>query len=332
MGKTPRLETQVIQILKSKATFGQSKHDAKLKELKRLESLKYKESENNIKKDNLSVSATNIQLEGIYSYNTFDTYKKKSIQFVKWLEKEHPDVKFIKDSHCFIFEYLTHLEQDIHLAPTSLAGHGSALAKLSGKPASSFNFNFPQKSKHDILKGRSVQKWTESIEENYSDEITVLENIGLRRHEAVRLKTSQISNNFKIIKNVKGKNGKIRDVEVLNSALLKEYVEKHQNENDRLFKTLPKQLNVQAKRREYVQNFYEKEITKVFLDYFPIYEESRKMCILDENGKTHYLFYYPRNADKTIDKSNYYYKPALALISKNLGHNRLEIVVRNYLK
>lgn len=322
MGRKPSLETQVIQLLNSKKAFGESKHNAKKEKIKELKEKKFAELRaKGIEKPitDIRIPAKDISLEKIYSYKSFETYKQKSIQFTNWVKECHPETKFIRDTHGLAAEYLQSLV-DRGLAPTSVSGHGSALAKLFGKPAESFGFEFPIKHQNEVSKGRSSQPWDAAIDKKYGEELAILSITGLRRKEAVGLKISQISPDFTKIYDVKGKNGKLRTVDVLDPGRLKNYIQKH-SQDEKLFKQLPKRMNTQRERRNYVQMFYQREIQKIFPDLKSInYREK------DKGGK---MLWYLTRGTQVSEK---YYKPLLARISQNLGHNRLDVVVKNYLK
>lgn len=322
MGKRQSLKMQVIRILNSKTTFGEKRHDAKKEkreELKLEKQKELKEAGQTVKLKDIKIQSNEVILDGIYSYSSFEGYKQKSIQFVKWLEQNHPEIKFIRDSHHLAAEYLQSLV-DRQLAPTSVSGHGSALAKLFGQPAESFGFNFPEKRQEDIFKGRSPQPWDESIRKNYQEELAVLSVVGLRRHETIGLKVSQISKDYSMLYNVKGKNGKLRDVEVLNPELLKQYVESHPRDNNNIFPTLPEKMNIQLERRNYAKEYYRREEDR-------IYPEKEKINIREKDEKGKMLWYVTRQEEN----SRAYLKEILEKISINLGHERLEVVVRNYL-
>ena len=322
MGKRQSLKMQVIRILNSKAKFGEKRHDAKKakrKKLKLEKQKKLKETGQIVKLKDIKIQSNKVILDGIYSYSSFESCKQKSIQFVKWIELYHPEINFIRESHHLATEYLQSLV-DRGLAPTSVSGHGSALAKLFGKPAESFGFNFPEKRQEDIFKGRSLQPWDKSIQKNYAEELAILSIVGLRRHETIGLKISQINKDYSMLFKVKGKNGKLRNVEVLNPELLKKYVKSHPRDNNNIFPPLPEKMNPQRERRNYVQKYYQREENKIYPN-----KEEINIRAKDEKGKM--LWYVTRQGEN----SRYYLKEILKKISINLGHKRLEVVVRNYL-
>ncbi len=323
MGKRPSLETQVLRLLKDKSKFGEKRHDAKIEKANQVRNEKYEKMKNegiNVKLDDVKVTKKEVVLEGIYSYQTFEDYKKASLQFVKWIEATHNEIKFIRDSHDLAAEYLQSLVER-GLAATTISSHGSALAKLFDKPAASFGFKFPEKRQEDITKGRKEQPWKASIQEKYAEELKVLGVIGLRRHEAAGVKISQISADYSMIYNVDGKGGKIRNVEVLEPQILKNYIEKHPQKNDKIFPKLPKRMNIQQERRNYAKKFYEREENKLYPDKSKIDIRAK-----DADGKL--VNYITREGEK----SQAFNKEILTMITQNLGHNRLDVVVRNYLR
>jgi integrase len=284
---------------------------------------KYEKMKNegvNVELKNVKVAKNEVNLEGIYSYQTFEDYKKASLQFVKWIEATHNEIKFVRDSHDLAAEYLQSLV-DRNLAATTVSTHGSALAKLFDRPADSFGFKFPDKKQEDITKGRKEQPWDASIKAKYAEELNVLGVIGLRRHEAAGVKISQISADYSMIYNVDGKGGKIRNVEVLEPQILKNYVEKHPQKNDKIFPKLPKRMNIQQERRNYATKFYEREENKLYPDKSKIDIRAK-----DADGKL--VNYITREGEK----SQAFNKEILTMITQNLGHNRLDVVVRNYLR
>jgi integrase len=318
------MKYQVLKILKSKECFGKSKHKDLEEKKQQMKEKKYNELIKQGKEADISeirISKNEVFLAGIYSFKSFETYMQKGMQFTKWLEINHPEVKMIKDSVCYASEYFQYLEKERKLSATSLRGHGSALAKLFGRPASTLGYKFPSKDKTKISKGRKKQDWDDSIRENYGPELRVLSVTGLRRREATGVKIEQISDDYSTIHNVKGKNGKIRDVKVLEPKVLKAYVEKHRQGEEKLFPKLPQRMNIQRERRHYVEKFYEIEFFKIFSG-----EETLDYKEKDKKGKL--IWYITRGEEM----NRHYYKPILIMISKNLGHNRLSVVVSNYLQ
>jgi len=323
MGKRPSLETQVLRLLKDKSKFGEKRHDAKIEKANQVRNEKYEKMKSegiHVELEDVKVTKKEVVLEGIYSFQTFEDYKKTSLQFVKWLKENHNDVKFIRDSHGLAAEYLQSLV-DRGLAATTISSQGSALAKLFGKPAATFGFNFPEKKQKDIKKGRTEQPWKASIQIKYAEELKVLSVIGLRRHEAAGVKTSQISENYSKLHKISGKGGKIRDVEVLDPELLRKYVESHPQKDGKIFPPLPKQMNIQQERRNYVTKFYKREEDK-------LYPDKTKIDPREKNTEGKYINLITREGEESKALN----KEILTKITKNIGHNRLDVVVRNYLR
>jgi hypothetical protein len=313
---------QVPLILKSLKKFGESKFKAKQKVIhekkkRKYEKLKAKGKDVNFKE--IKVPICEISIPGIFSYSTFRTYLSCGVQYAKWLQINHCNVKWLKDSFIYVPEYFTYLKEKKGLAPTTLTKHRSALAKIFGKPASEFNFEFLKRKQEDIFKGRKIQPWDYKIRELFSEELEVLSIIGARRHEAVRMKVSQISKDFKKIYGVKGKNGKIRTITVLDPKILRQYVESHPNEDGKIFAFLPPKMNIQRERNRYTLKFYQMEFDRLFPD------GGKNIHYREKNRAGKMKWYISRDGKRK------FLKKILYKISRNLGHNRISVIVRHYL-
>ncbi len=104
-------------------------------------------------KDMMGNEATHNRTVGIHSFKTYDAYKQTSIDFSKYMKKEHKeikDVRQVKEEH--VVEYLQYRQQDEKSAYT-ISKDMAALNKL---------FNFFVIKKDAGIKERSYKDITRS--------------------------------------------------------------------------------------------------------------------------------------------------------------------------
>ena len=126
---------------------------------------------------------------------------------------------------------------------------------------------------------------------------------GMRRHELLKAKASDFNYDREgnvVSVNIKGKGGKERV-----SSILSQYRDRvrarveARSDNDKLFDKLPSRLGTHRFRQDYARNMYD-EVLK--------------------NGSGNGQIFRGYDAG------------AIAIVSRELGHNRLDVVVYNYLK
>lgn len=246
--------------------------------------------------------------DGIYSWSTYNSYKKHCIQFVEWVKKEK-GCKTIEEAMEYIQEYLD-LRVENGLSAWTVHLDCSAIMKMYGVSAIDMDINVPERKRANIKRSRNACQHDRHIsEEKNKDIIDYCKGTGLRRHELAAIKPEHIrSYKGKVYVIVmKGKGGKKRFVEVLDEY--KDHVTKcHQVETNRVFQNIPQNIDIHSYRAWFACQWYKK--LERPLDQLTVKQK-----------------YYCRGDKKKV----VYDKKAMVKVSKLLGHNRKNVIANNYL-
>lgn len=294
MGKIPSLIFQMKEKLKSLRKFGESKKEAR------------DELREEAKKQGVPLAA--VPVPGIFSRETFNTYLKQCVYFIKYVQKNHPEVKLLDDAKQYAGEYLRYC-RDRGDSAWTLKTVGPALAKLFDCTTKDFDFEFPDRNPLDRTRSATDTKYDAVIERNNASKIEFLRNTGLRRREAESLKLEQISDDFKHITTV-GKGGKERTLQVIRPEVIEKYVKEHEFEADRLLEQLDKRMDIHSYRHDYANELYQKLLTEKY-----------------DRGEETEKWY--RRHDGSGRK---YDRDVLQEVSRSLGHERVDTAIANYIK
>lgn len=130
---TKTLHQQVYERLTSMLAFGESKHEDKGSDEAR---------------------------DKIYSYSTYETYKKHIGYFIKWLKEEHPEVRSLRKAKRYVNEWLwlrteTKNANGDYLSAWTIQTEAAALNKLFGiDKADVDRFQPPTRHRADIKRSR----------------------------------------------------------------------------------------------------------------------------------------------------------------------------------
>lgn len=282
--------------------FGEKKHDAK-----------YEHREYMDLKDKKWNPA---KATGIFSFNTFEVYKKESANFVKWIRNKYPEIKKIDDiTNNQIGEYLKAQDtlknpdkpDGFHYSPFSISTKMASINKLLNRDIQKKDFNLRGRSYKKITKGRTEKAHHKEVNlDKYSNQIKIAKGTGLRRESMLNLKPKDFIKDSKgIVIKVKltEKGGRTRESSVLNEYknFITNFIKEKDNDK-KLFTEYPNRINNHKYRREYAQKIY-KEIN----------QEYKNKGIIVKNDY--------RGFNKEI----------ILKVSENLGHSRPSVVVENYL-
>lgn len=248
----------------------------------------------------------------IYSKNTFETYKRQSRYFADWLEKSYPEAKTIEQARDYVDEYLLHLIE-IGKSPSSIATTKAALVKVYQTDASAF-VETPERTRAGITRSRLDVKQDSHISNKTEERLSRFTSAtGLRRAEMLKITSDVLFfENGKAYLNVtRGtKGGKSRIVEIvgLSDGDTKDIVEWIQGQKGRLFPHITKHYDNHHYRSVYARRVYDR------------YARKEK----DIPPKERYVMRKDR-AGEVFDKL------AMAVTSKNLGHNRIDVIAQSYL-
>lgn len=237
-----------------------------------------------------------VNLPGIYSVETMKTYRKESINFVEWAKFNY-GCRYLDEAKVYVSDYLRYRLSLNHSA-WSLKVARDALRKLYQDSALARDVFIPVRKKNDIKRSRnSVQMDKKFSPTRNRNLIDFARATGLRRHELRELlvKDVKVLDGKLMVFVRQGKGGRCRNVPVLQafSDRVMEFISE-KNPDDFLFSSIPVRADIHSYRRDYAASLYQE---------------------LSGNK------YDSRSKDQRFMK----------IVSAALGHNRLDIVRRNYL-
>ena len=287
------LETSFYNILKEKTAFGESRHQAKLN------------GEDTTKK--------------IYSIQSFKNYVSHSKQFAKFCAEN--GCRNTKQAEKYITRFLDHLKEAGYSA-ASQATYKSSLAKLFDKE---IDYKTDKRERKNITNNRGQSKKSFSEKLN-KDLVNFCKNTGLRRHEVQKVKGTDLQekNGIYYVHVISGKGGKERYARI---AGQKEIIE----ENGQ------KTIQYSKECIEVIQLMKGKGMEKVFEKVkgnAPIhrYRQDYADKIYLENARSIKSISRDERYDCRKERAGESFdKKAMAVASKNLGHNRIKVIAESYL-
>jgi integrase len=236
------------------------------------------------------------RLSGVYSLSTMEGYMDICVRFSGWVKAQHGS-RYLEEAKQFVPEYIQSAI-DKNYSAWTIANYRSALRKLYQDPFLADSVQIPIRHTDDIKRSRGPKAMDAkfSVERN-RDLIDFSCAFGLRRHELRELRAGDIyRGGDRLWLHVeRGKGGRKREVPVLVAYQERVLEIIHSKEpQDFLFPRIPVRADIHGYRREYANALYQQNAGKP---------------------------YNPRDKDKI----------ALQMVSWALGHNRLDVVIRNYL-
>lgn len=246
---------------------------------------------------------------GIYSWATDNTYKKHCIYFAEWSKKAY-GCKTVEDALQYIQEYIN-IRTGQGLSAWTIKMEASAIAKMYGYTSAELKIITPERKRQNITRSRISCEHDKHIsEKNHKDIIVFFQGCGLRRHELKALCSENIliDGEDVYIEVLKGKGGKRRTVEVLPEY--KELIRSYHNDKKRqlVFEEIPQNLDIHSFRAYFACAWY----TLLARPLDSLTKEQKYYCRSDLKGVV-------------------YDKRAMMKVSQLLGHNRINVIVSNYL-
>ena len=290
--KRRSLKKQVSDRLESLNRIGESRHEAK------------EDYRNNVSGGKFSMNRT----VGIHSKETMKTYKNALNKFVDYLREEFPEVKDleqIKKEHCV--SYIKY-RANTGKAATTYSKDISALNKCFRYDLNKKEIGVEAKKFENYTNNRVLKEHHNRINlKNYKNEVLMGWATGMRKESYNAITKSRFRKaDDGLYKDVwlKEKGGKPRYAEILKEhrQAVTEFLDSLQIEDNELIfpKKISKLFPSHRLRQIYAQDLYEQTVNE----------------ICEKNYVKGYLGF---------DKN------AVLKVSKNLGHNREE-VLKNYLK
>lgn len=295
MGKTPSLIHQAIRRLDSLMAIGVSRYAAK--EEARSQAAAAGES--------MPWTVTDGK---IHSYSARSSYQHHTVKFLKWA-RDIQKVQHLQQIDARAGELVSRylLEQIASgKSPYTVAGYRAALRTFFGDRALASDVRLPTRAREGIHRSRGAAvRDTQFQPANHQPLITFLRGCGLRRSEVRDLRVGDIidrGDHLEIhVKN--GKGGRGRDVPVRPGyADMTRNLAAGRQGFEKIFPSIPSRLDVHSYRREFAQGMY---------------QEISGRDLPPAQGKL---------------KPSDYDRAAVYLVSRALGHNRMDVVLTHYLR
>ena len=248
----------------------------------------------------------------IYSKATFNTYKNQFRYFADWLEKNHSDVKTLKEAREYVDDYLRYLIE-LERSAYSISTAKAALAKVFQVDVTQF-IGTPSRERKNVTRSRLDTKIDKNISAETEAKLARFTSAtGLRRAEMTKITAEDLFfKNGKYYLNVKKgtKGGKPRVVEVIGQTDVdtKNLVRWIKSQKGKLFSKLNTNYDNHHYRAVYASRVYERYA-----------RDPRKL-----KGNERYIMRKDR-AGEVLDRH------AMLITSKNLGHNRIDVIAQSYL-
>lgn len=247
---------------------------------------------------------TNNRTVGIHSYATYSAYKQTSIEFIKYIRqnyKEIKDISKIKKEH--VIDYIK-IRQEHGQSPYTISKHMAALNKLLNMDVTKKEAGIHKRTYRNIKRSRGEKDHDKKYNpNNYREQIVFAKATGCRRESVLKVKVENFvldkeGNPYKVF--LKEKGGRERYATILNQYKqeIKEII-KNKEKGRPIFSTYTKKIDNHAFRAEYARKRYEE--------------------LIKEKGKDDKNF---RGFDSEC----------LKILTRDLGHNRLDVVIYHYLR
>ena len=246
----------------------------------------------------------------IHSHITRKVYQQHTLAFINWARQQHAIVRLEQlDERAdeLASQYLVE-QLAAGKSSYSVQTQRSALRMFFGRRDLAAGVTIPARLRTAITRSRAPLDENPHFQpEHWPELVAFAQATGLRRSELRDLRIRDVSRNEQgqlIVRVNNGKGGRSRDV-----AVLPEYEQDilaiiaGRPPEERMFRTIPKHMNVHGYRRTFAQARY--------LDYAPEYALP------------------PR--DRRLKVQDYDHEAARE-VSRSLGHNRLDVLTRHYLR
>ena len=294
--------------------IGESRHSAK------------NEAREERKAQGKDLSAVNVRVDTIHSYNTYRTYMEHCGHFIDWCLENKGVNKYasLNKIEKYAKEYLAYREEK-GLSLYTLKAEKAALGKLYIKE---IDYKFKEARTIDkITRSRQdTERQKHFSEERNKDLVNIAKATGGRREDISKLTPQNFftdSKNNLWVRFEESKGGRDRVAPVLpqyqNS--IKEFIQTKER-NECLFDKIHNAADIHAYRREYAQELY--NLVKDNKE-----KASQYALIYPTRDRTGYDTYYARGDKKTAFRG---LKDNIYIVSQALGHNRLSVTVNHYLK
>lgn len=303
-----RTDIQIIKRLDSLKRFGQSRHKAK-------EEQRQQAAERGEK---LRFGAP---VSGIFSYETYFTYRKQSLHFLEWCRDTQKIGKYadLQKLERYAGEYLDDCERR-GLSKYTIATRRAALSKLFGHEIKHTTVTRGEKITRSRL---PVENDKHFSEKNHPEIVLLAKATGGRRSDLLKIKPEDITtdkNGLMWCRFEQSKGGKDRKTPILPqySADVADLIARSKP-NTPIIPKISHAVDVHGYRRQYAQALYsvvcrDERLQGQLLAQLP----PRLENVIGDT-------YHAHGAKFSGKRDNIY------IVSQALGHNRLSVSVRHYL-
>ena len=262
-----------------------------------------------------------IDKQYVYSENTYRTYMREAKHFIEWVRENHPEARHLDECLPYVDEWLQAMINE-GKSPYTITTRKSAMAKLFKVDYAAF-IGTPPRERAGITRSRAQVEYDRHIsaeKEAYWGTITAA--CGLRISELKRARGTDLREGTVtladgtrqpcyVVHVPRGKGGKSRDVLLWGET--PEDTERiaamfRDAGDERVFTTIPKAYDNHHYRAVYARRIYE------------LYARPKK----DLPVKERYIMRKDR-AGEVLDRR------AMRIVSRVLGHNRVDVVAEHYL-
>lgn len=253
--------------------------------------------------------------EHIHSFKTRSIYQGHLVRFARWVRSTY-QIKCLAELEARTPELASAYVQQRMMegkSPYTLQAERASLRLLFGDRTLAQNVKLPRRARMNITRSRQPVAHDRHIQlAHWQPLIRFLEATGLRRNEIRLLHVGDIVTSDThpdyfgqtTVKVRNGKGGKSRTVPVLAGHEQDVLVMRAGRADEELvFPRIPKHLDVHSYRRAYAQSLY--------LSFAPGW------TLPQQEGRL---------------RPNEYHAEAVMAVSKALGHNRMDVVIRHYIR
>lgn len=243
----------------------------------------------------------------IYSFGTLKQYLKVCNLFADYCMQKY-DCQTLNEARAYVDEWLNIIYATY--SAYTCATYKCALVKL-------YQLNADELPKPPIRTREEVTRCREDYDEPLTkfekaklDIIKFCESTGLRRRELINIRGSDIEkrgNHFVVHVNKGGKGGRKREVHAIKFENTIERL-KSESGGGKLFDWIPNGISVHKFRAKFAHDLYEKVARKIE----DLNDDEVYVCRKDMKGIV-------------LDRK------AMEIVSKNLGHNRIDVIAQSYL-
>ncbi len=297
----------------------------------------------------------------IFSFSTYKSYWKHTKYFIKFVKEHHPECTTLKKARKYVGEWLQD-GVDRKLSAWTIAMQRSAVGKLYGISPDDEDFfsNVPKKERENITRSRGPKVRDKHFSKTNNDAlIKFCQGTGLRRKELQELRgkdlmtreqieaeiselkklpltelTPDAEKRLEILQDAlmfreeyfthvrNGKGGRER-VSPIIGPNMEQIVERIQSTpaEEKVWQHVHQSADIHGYRAEYA--------TTIYKDHARPIEEIPYDRVNKGTGRRYQSQVYTCRKDESGRKLD---KAAMLVCSKALGHNRLEVVAKNYIR